>query len=195
YEPGDSPRTQLTPEARGRGRSSLSGLLDLELLRVRAVRLQHELAQALLRRWVVDSSQQRETTSLAIGGELTCPELDALACAVAPCPDGKADQPQAIELAAGEMEFSVRELAGRHVAVANDLHEDVHGATSCEARHLAGDVRDWVVPLRSRAPLIQLLLAWHREAVSQPVLQCVRINEDRIGRREPVVAFAVVRLL
>jgi hypothetical protein len=31
----------------------------------------------------------------------------------------KADQPQAIELAAGEVEFGVRELAGRHVTVAD----------------------------------------------------------------------------
>src|SRR5439155_522656 len=97
------------------------------LLRMRAVRLQHELAETVLSRWVIDSAQEREATSLTIGGELARRERDALSGAVTPCPDGEADQPQAIELAAGEMEFGVRELAGRHVAVANDLHEDVHG--------------------------------------------------------------------
>src|SRR5262249_13297845 len=116
--------------SRNRRVRGLSGLRDLEILGVRAVRLEHELAQAILGRWILDRSQQREATSLTVGRELARRERDVLPGPVAPCPDGKADQPQAIELAAGEMEFGVRELAGRHVTVANDLHEDIHNATS-----------------------------------------------------------------
>src|SRR4030095_4046981 len=98
---------------------------------------------------------------------------------IAPRPDGEADQLQTIELAAGEVKFSVRELTGRHVAVANDLDEHIHGATSCEARRPAGDVSDCVDS--DRAPSMHLLVGWHRESVPQPLLQRGAADENGIG--------------
>src|SRR5581483_2030317 len=110
----------------------------------RAIRLQDEVPQAVLRRRITDGAEQEETAPLPVGCELARGERDVLASAVLSRPDAEPDQPQAIELAAGEVEFGVRELAGRHVTVADDLHEDVHGATSCESRHPAGDVSNCV---------------------------------------------------
>src|SRR4029453_6341803 len=105
-------------------------------------------------------------------------------------PDAEADQPQAIVLAAGEVEFGVRELAGRHMSVADDLHERIHGATSCDARRPAGSVPDWG---DDRAPSVPLLVGWHRESVPQPLLQRVATDQDGIGWCEQVLPFAVAR--
>src|SRR4029434_6242254 len=100
--------------------------------------------QTVLSSRIANGAQHEEAAALTIGGELARGERDVLASAVLSRPDAEADQPQAIELAAGEVEFGVRELAGRHVPVSDDLHERVHGATSSEARPSAGDVTDCV---------------------------------------------------
>ena len=87
-----------------------------------AVRLQDELAHSILCGWIVNRAQQREATALTMSSELASRERNVLAGAVPSCPDSEPDQLQAIELAAGEVEFGVREFAGRHVTVADDLH-------------------------------------------------------------------------
>jgi hypothetical protein len=68
-----------------------------------------------------------------MGSELASRERDVLAGAIPSRPDSEPDQLQAIEFAAGEVEFGVREFAGRHVTVANDLDERIHGAISSNA--------------------------------------------------------------
>src|SRR6185503_5770499 len=89
-------------------RSRLSGCLL-----VLGVRLQHEIAHALLCRCVSERAQQRKAAALTVDRVLPRGERDVAATAAAPLPHGKPDQLQAVEHAVGEMQLGIREFAGR----------------------------------------------------------------------------------
>src|ERR671918_487226 len=97
------PAVRAPSQSSGSRRSSL-----LELLFVRTISLQDELPQTVLSSRIANGAQQEEAAALTIGGELARGERDVLASAVLSRPDAEADQPQAIELAAGKVEFGVR---------------------------------------------------------------------------------------
>jgi hypothetical protein len=166
---------------------------SFDLLIVGAIRLQDELPQTVLCSGISDGAEQEETAPLPVGGELARGERDVLPRSILSRPDGESDQPQAIELAAGEVQFGIREFARRHVTIADDLHERVHGAISLRARRRAGDVSECVGP--DRAPSMHLPVGGHRESVPQPPLQRVSTEEEWIGGCEQVAAFAIARLL
>ena len=65
---------------------------------------------------VADRTQQREAAAFTVDRVLPRGERDVAAAAGAPFPDGEADQLQAVELAAGEVQFGIGEFAGRRSA-------------------------------------------------------------------------------
>ena len=93
------------------------------LLLVRLVRLEDQVAHAVLRVAVDERTQQREAPALAVDRVLTRRERDVAARAVTSLPDGEANQLHAIEHALAEVQFGVGEFAGRvALVVAADLH-------------------------------------------------------------------------
>jgi hypothetical protein len=111
----------ITPPKRTAGRrtEAASGI-DLQahgclfcFLLVRLECLQQELAQPILRNGVVDKPQQREAATVTTDGEVARWQHDVAAFAVAAFPSSEVDQAQATEIAAGEMEFRLPELAWR----------------------------------------------------------------------------------
>src|SRR2546425_1384843 len=80
-------------------------------LLVLGVRLQHEIADALLRARVSDRTQQRKAATFTVDRVLASGEGDVAATTRATLPDGEADQLQAFEHAVGEMQLGIREFA------------------------------------------------------------------------------------
>jgi hypothetical protein len=70
------------------------------------VRLQHEIADALLRVDVSDWSQHCEAATLTVDGVLARPEGDVAAVATASFPDVEPDRLQAVELAVDETQLA-----------------------------------------------------------------------------------------
>src|SRR5690606_28677164 len=92
------------------------------------VRPQDQLAQPVLRVRVVNGADEREVPPLAMDGERPRGERDDAPAPVAPLPDGKANELEAIELAASEVDLGVGELAGGRGSIgAQDLDRGFHG--------------------------------------------------------------------
>jgi hypothetical protein len=105
---------------------------------VLCVRLQHELTEAVFRTPVVDGAQQREVASFAVDHERSRRERDVATGPVALLPDAEAEQLQAIQLAADELQFGVRELVlGFVLLVANDVDRDSSGIPPLTGARLA----------------------------------------------------------
>ena len=79
--------------------------------------LEHEFTNALLRIHVGDRAQQRETASFTVDGVRACREGDVASATGTAFPDGEADQLQAVEFAAGEMQLGIGEFADRILLV------------------------------------------------------------------------------
>src|SRR5262249_21721964 len=75
------------------------------------VRLEDEVADAVVCSVVSNGPQQCEAATLPVDGVLARREGD-VASTSAPLPDGEADQLQAFELAVAEVQLGVRQLAG-----------------------------------------------------------------------------------
>src|SRR5713226_4026037 len=87
------------------------------------VRLQNEVPDALLGRGVGDRTEKREAALLAVDGVLTCGEGHVAARTAAALPDPEANQLEAVERAAGEVQLGVCESSDRVTFVVRfDLH-------------------------------------------------------------------------
>src|SRR5262249_16920659 len=103
---------------------------DRFVLLVLGIRTEHKLADAVLRRDIGDGPQQREAGALTVDGILARRERDAAAGATT-SPDAEADQLQAVELAADEMQLGFGEFVGRVAFLVRlDSYADFHNLTS-----------------------------------------------------------------
>src|SRR5712692_3634068 len=99
-------------------RGGFGALLEL------GVRIEDELADAVLGRGVADRTQQGKAAPLSVDGVLTGREGDVPTGTAAAFPDAEANQLEPFERAAGEMQLGVGELSGR---VAFVVRRDLHG--------------------------------------------------------------------
>jgi hypothetical protein len=96
-------RTRRTISVRNRLRGGPDGLLRLFV-----VCAQQQFAHLVLCGGIADSPKQREVPSIAVHDELARREGAAVARALAPAPDGKANELQPLELAADEVDLRQR---------------------------------------------------------------------------------------
>src|SRR3954470_12544302 len=101
------------------------------LLLVLGVRIEDEIADAVLGVDIRGRPQQREAATLTIDGVLARRERDVAAIATAALPYAEADQLQAVEFAVDEMQLGIREFAdGVAFVVRRDFDDDAHDVTS-----------------------------------------------------------------
>jgi hypothetical protein len=77
------------------------------------VRLENEIADAVLRRRIGNRPQQREAAPLAVHRVLPRRERDVSSVAALALPHTEANQLQALERSAGEMQLRIRQLSRR----------------------------------------------------------------------------------
>lgn len=109
----DAPRDARRPGIRRSGADGFERRLVL------AVGVEDQIAQPVLGRGVDDGPQQREAAPLAVHRVLARRERHRPAAA-APLPDREADELQAVERAAREVQLRIRQLARRVAPVVRD---------------------------------------------------------------------------
>jgi hypothetical protein len=87
--------------------------------------VQDDVAEPVLAGGVDDRAQQREAAPLAVDGVLARRERDVAAVARATFLNAEPDQLESVQDALGEVQFGIRELAGRIAAIVGD-EDDLH---------------------------------------------------------------------